>query len=379
MIDVIKLTQEIIRCPSVTPEDAGAQDVLIKPLRDMGFEIFDLPFDGNGSYPVKNFFARLGTGSPRLCYAGHTDVVPTGDKNAWTHPPFEAVIEDGIMYGRGTSDMKGGNTAFVAAISKFLDKHKDFKGSISVLITGDEEADAINGTIRVLEWMKDNNHVPDMCLVGESSNIKELGEQIKIGRRGSLSGTLTVTGKQGHVAYPEFADNPIPTLAKMANALSDYTFDEGSNHFPPTNLEISTIDVGNKAGNVIPSSGKLEFNVRFNTHWTMETLDQKIREILNTVAPDYDLTTGGNAHPFLTEPGEWTQTVSDVVEKHCNRIPELTTSGGTSDARFIANYCPVVEFGMTNETIHQVDENLKVSDLEKLVRIYTDIIEKVLK
>jgi len=227
--------------------------------------------------------------------------------------------------------------------------------------------------------MKDNNHIPDMCLVGESSNIKELGEQIKIGRRGSLSGSLTVTGKQGHVAYPDMADNPIRTLTKMASALSDHQFDNGTDHFPATNLEISTIDVGNTAGNVIPASGTLKFNVRFNTHWSMETLNQKIREILDDIAKNYTLETGGNALPFITEPGEWTKTVSDMVEKHCGRKPDLTTTGGTSDARFIANYCPVVEFGLTNETIHQVDENLKISDLETLVEIYADIITKTLK
>jgi len=378
MIDVITLTQSLIRCPSVTPEDAGAQDVLIKPLKEMGFEIFDLPFDGNGSYPVKNFFARRGKGAPHICYAGHADVVPAGDENAWTHPPFDAVIEDGIMYGRGTSDMKGGNAAFVAAISKFLETNKDFKGSISLLITGDEEADAVNGTVRVLEWMKENGHVPDMCIVGESSNIKELGEEIKIGRRGSLSGHLVVKGKQGHVAYPQFADNPLPRLAQMAVALSAYQFDEGTDHFPATNLEISSIDVGNKAGNVIPAEGRLDFNIRFNTYWTAESLDQKLREILNGVSRDYTLSTGGNAHPFITEPGEWTQTVADIVQRHTNRTPKLSTSGGTSDARFIAAYCPVVEFGLTNETIHQVDECLAIADLEKLVTIYSDILTKIL-
>ena len=374
LIDPITLTQSLIRCASVTPEDDGAQDVLVEPLKEMGFKIFDLPFEGNGSYPVKNFFARLGTGSPHICYAGHTDVVPAGNDEAWTHPPFGAVIDKDIMVGRGTSDMKGANAAFVAAISKFLQENKDFKGSISVLITGDEEADAINGTVRVLEWMKENNHVPDMCLVGESSNMKELGEEIKIGRRGSLSGMLTVQGKQGHVAYPGLADNPLPRLSAMAVALSSYEFDQGTEHFPATNLEISSIDVGNTAGNVIPAEGQLAFNIRFNTEWTNETLDQKLREILDGVDKNYDLKTGGNAHPFVTKTGIWTDTVSTVVQKHTGRMPKLSTSGGTSDARFIADYCPVVEFGLTNETIHQVDECLKISDLEKLVEIYTDII-----
>ena len=328
MINATTLTQDLIRCPSVTPEDAGAQDVLKTELKKLGFEIFDLPFEGNGSYPVKNFFARLGTQAPHICYAGHTDVVPTGDESLWTHPPFDAVIDGDIMYGRGTSDMKAANAAFVASVANFLEDNKDFKGSISLLITGDEEAEAINGTVRVLEWMKDNHHIPDVCLVGESSNIKELGEEIKIGRRGSLSGTLTVTGTQGHVAYPQFADNPLSRLAAMAMALSSYEFDQGTENFPPTNLEISTIDTGNTAGNVIPASGYLKFNIRFNTEWTMETLDQKIRDILDAVNPDYTLETGGNAHPFLTDNKEWCHLVQNVVHTHTGCTPKLTTGGG---------------------------------------------------
>lgn len=379
MIDVIKLTQDLIRCPSVTPKDAGAQDVLKKALINLGFTIHDLPFEGNDSYPVKNFFARLGTGSPHICYAGHTDVVPVGDESSWKHPPFDAVIENGIMYGRGTSDMKGGNAAFVASISKFLGNNKNFKGSISVLITGDEESDATNGTVRVLGWMKENNHIPDMCMVGESSNISILGEEIKVGRRGSLAGDLTVHGKQGHVAYPDLADNPIPKMAVMATALNSHKFDEGTKNFPPTNLEITSIDFDNKVRNVIPAEGKLEFNIRFNTTWTAETLDQKLRNILDDQNIEYSLTTRSGASPFLTEAGTWIEIVSSVVQKHTNRTPELSTKGGTSDARFISKYCPVVEFGLTNETIHQVDECLKITDLERLVDIYNDIISTALK
>ncbi len=369
------MTQDLVRCASVTPEDAGAQDILKKPLQDMGFEIFDLPFEGNnGNYPVKNFFARLGTGAPHFCYAGHTDVVPVGDEAAWSHPPFDAVIEDGMMYGRGTSDMKGASAAFVTALSKFLANNKNFKGSISLLITGDEEAEALNGTVRVLEWMRDNNHIPDVCIVGESSNIKELGEEIKIGRRGSLLGTLTARGKQGHVAYPQFADNPLPRLSAMVTALSTFEFDKGTKNFSATNLEITNIEVGNTASNVIPAEGHLKFNIRFNTQWTMETLDKKLREILDNVTTKYDLKTGGNAQPFLTEPGEFTDLVRNVVQKHTGKTAKLSTSGGTSDARFISQYCPVVEFGLTNETIHQVDECLKISNLEKLVDIYENIL-----
>jgi len=378
MIDVVDLTQNLIRCASVTPEDAGAQAVLIDPLKSMGFEIFDLPFEGRESYPVKNFFARLGAGTPHICYSGHTDVVPAGDDTAWRYPPFEAAIDNGVMYGRGTSDMKGANAAFVTAISKFLESHKDFKGSISVMITGDEEADAINGSQRILEWMKENNHIPDMCLVGESSNVKELGEEIKIGRRGAISGKLTVTGKQGHTAYQHLADNPLPRLAAMASALNDIEFDQGTEHFPPTNLELTTIDVGNKADNVIPAAGFLKFNVRFNTHWTTESLEQKIRDTLDTITKNYALEMEGNANPFITTPGPWTKNVFNIVKRHTNREPKLSTSGGTSDARFVAQYCPVVEFGLTNETIHQIDENLKIPDLHKLVEIYADIIENTI-
>ncbi|MCI5060662.1 MAG: succinyl-diaminopimelate desuccinylase [Alphaproteobacteria bacterium] len=378
-LDVVTLTQDLVRCPSITPEDAGAQEVLKKPLRDIGFEIFDLPFDGNGSYPVQNFFARLGSSSPHICYAGHTDVVPPGNEESWKHPPFDAVIEQGIMYGRGTSDMKGANAAFTVAVSEFLQSNPDFDGSISFLITGDEEAEAINGTVRALKWMKDNNHIPDMCLVGESASPTEIGQAIKIGRRGSLCGELTIYGTQGHTAYPDMADNPLPRLAKIADALSIYEFDQGTEHFPPTNLQITSIDVGNSARNVIPASGRSEFNIRFNTKWTMETLDQKLREIIEQITDDYTLTAGGNAHPFITQPGEWTNLVAANVKKHTNMAPTLSTSGGTSDARFVAPYCPVVEFGLTNESIHQVDEHLRIADLEKLVTIYRDILENTFK
>ncbi len=379
MIDAITLTQSLVRCASVTPKDSGAQNILKKELKNLGFEIHDLPFKGNGSYPVQNFFARLGTGSPHFCYAGHTDVVPAGNEESWTHPPFDAVIEDGIMYGRGTSDMKGGNAAFIAAISKFLSEHKDFNGSISVLITGDEEAEAINGTVRVLEWMNENNHIPDMCLVGEPSNIKELGEEIKIGRRGSLSGNFIAYGTQGHVAYPHLANNPIPKMMEMALGLSNHEFDKGNENFPPTNLEITSIDVGNKARNVTPAQIKLKFNVRFNTTWTGEKLTQKINGILDEHQEGgYEVSTWLGAEPFLTKTGTWTETVSKVVQTHTERTPKLSTSGGTSDARFISKYCPVVEFGLTNETIHQIDECLKISDLKKLVEIYADIIEGAL-
>ncbi len=378
--NVITLTQSLIRCQSVTPDDDGAQDVLKKPLKTMGFDIHDLPFEGNGgSYPVKNFFARLGDTGPHLCYNGHTDVVPVGDPDKWTHDPFGGEIVDGIMYGRGTSDMKAANAAFVIAVQEYLSEYGAPKGSISVAITGDEESEAINGTKRVLEWMEENGHVPDAALVGESSNVKEMGEEIKIGRRGSLHGFLTVHGTQGHVAYPHLADNPLPILAAALDKLSQHIFDKGSAFFPETNLQITTIDVGNTATNVIPSEGKAHFNIRFNDRWDAGKLEQDVRKVLDSVTGNYTLETSCGAESFLTKPGEWTGLVAKSVEKLCGRKPELSTKGGTSDARFFKDYCPVVEFGLTNETIHKVDENLRIDDLTLLVAVYKDILIEFFK
>lgn len=373
--DPILITQSLIRCKSVTPEDDGAQEVLKAPLRELGFKIFDLPFDGDGSYPVRNFFARLGHEGPHLCYGGHTDVVPAGDESTWTHPPFEGVIDGGKMYGRGTSDMKAANAAFVCAADEYIKEYGLPKGSISLLITGDEEADAVNGTVKVLNWMRENDHLPDAALVGESSNINRLGEEIKIGRRGSFQGTLSVSGKQGHVAYPDLAANPLPNLIKLCDVLSAYKFDGGTAHFPPTNLELTSIDVGNSARNVIPAGGRALFNIRFNDLWDPGSLDQKLREILDEQNISYDLKTSCSAQSFVTAPGDWTKMVSACVSDHTDLTPKLSTSGGTSDARFFAVHnIPVVEFGLTNATIHQVDEFLAVDDLTALVHIYKDIL-----
>jgi succinyl-diaminopimelate desuccinylase len=374
-LDVITLTQDLIRCPSVTPADEGAQDILIAPLKKLGFEIEKLRFEGNGgTYPVDNFFARLGSEGPHLCYNGHTDVVPVGDEAAWTHDPFGAEIVDGKMFGRGTSDMKAANAAFVVAVSEYIAEHGAPKGSISIAITGDEEAESINGTVRILEWMSENNHVPDVALVGESSNIDTLGEEIKIGRRGSYHGYLTVKGTQGHVAYPHMADNPLPKLSKALDILSTHVFDKGSAWFPETNLEITTIDVGNTATNVIPSEGKAHFNIRFSDRWSGETLDKEVRKLLDSVLDNYDLKAVYGAESFVTQPGEWTALVSEAIEAHTGLTPELSTKGGTSDARFFKDYCPVVEFGLTNRTIHKVDEHLAIADLQVLVKIYKDIL-----
>lgn len=367
MVDVVELTQALVRCPSVTPKDVGAQDVLIKILEPLGFTCTKLKFGD-----IDNLFARRGTSSPHFCFAGHTDVVPVGNEAAWTHPPFAADIVDGKVIGRGTSDMKGNIAAFVAAVSRFTSD----KGSISLLITGDEEGPAINGTTRVLDWMRDNNQLPDACLVGEPSNPQRLGEEIKIGRRGSLCGVLKVMGVQGHVAYPDLAQNPLPGLVKLLAALSTYRFDQGNFNFSATNLEISTIDVGNTVTNVIPSQGTAKFNVRFNDRWTAESVEAQIRDILDKESVPYTLETSSNAAPFLTSHIDpLVMLVSESVEKIAGRKPALTTHGGTSDARFIHKYCPVVEFGLTNKTIHMVDEFCTVDNLKTLQDIYYDILQ----
>ena len=374
MTNVVEILQELIKCPSVTPEDAGAQAYLAALLRDVGFECHHLPFGENPVIP--NLFARLGNGEPHLCYAGHTDVVPPGNVSAWTHGPFNPVIENGIMYGRGTSDMKGSVAAFTAATILYLEKHgRPKKGSISFLITGDEEGPATHGTIKVLEWMKDKGHVPSVCLVGEPTNPTHLGQEIKIGRRGSLSGFLSVTGKQGHVAYQHLADNPLPRLIKLLGALASHKFDEGTEFFPPTNLEITSIEVGNSASNVIPAQGKAIFNIRFNDLWTRKKIEGKLIEILDKVGAGYELELEGNAESFITKPGLWTGLVKQAVLDVTGKEPAYTTNGGTSDARFIINYCPVIECGGVNATVHQVNENAEISVLEGMVQIYVRVLE----
>lgn len=377
MIDqATAIAQKLVSFPSITPTDAGCQDYLKSLLTPLGFEIFDLSFEGRGgTYKVQNFFARKGTTGPHLCFAGHTDVVPPGDEAAWSVPPFSATIKDGKLIGRGASDMKGQIAAFVAALQEFIQTHPDHKGSISLLITGDEEKESLNGTERVLEWMAENDHIPDVCLVGEPSNPNFIGEEIKIGRRGSLSGVLTVHGVQGHVAYPDRASNPLPILIRLLDALQSAVYDKGSAYFQPTNLEITTIDVGNTATNVIPARGAAKFNVRYSDRWTKESLSEKIRQILDTVDTNYDLVLSHGAQGFLTSPGEWTALVASVIEKETGHKPALSTGGGTSDARFVAQYCPVVEFGMTNQSIHKIDEFCTLADLEKCTAIYHQILK----
>ncbi|MGQ0526606.1 MAG: succinyl-diaminopimelate desuccinylase [Alphaproteobacteria bacterium] len=370
--DVVTLAQNLVRCPSVTPEDAGAQAYLSGVLKKLGFECQNLPF-GN----VPNLFARLGTGHPHICFAGHTDVVPPGPENLWTHPPFEGVIKDRKLYGRGASDMKGGVAAFTAAIAAYLQEHgKPAKGSISLLITGDEEGVAVDGTVKVLQWMKDHGHVPDAAIVGEPTNPDELGQEIKVGRRGSMSCEIHVRGRQGHAAYPRLADNPLPRLVKLLGALTAHEFDKGSEFFQATNLEITSIDVGNPAKNVIPAAGRADFNIRFSDLWTNASIEKKIREILDSVKAPYELKiTSGNAESFLSTPGPLAELVKQAVKHVTGRTPALTTNGGTSDARFIQKYCPVVEVGAINATVHQVDEHARIDHLEGTMKIYKKILE----
>lgn len=371
MIDPVEITRALIRCPSTTPDDAGAQKMLRDILQDNGFLCTALSF---GSVP--NLFARLGTSAPFLCFAGHTDVVPPGDEKAWTYPPFEGAQSNGRLYGRGAVDMKGGIGCFVAALQAFLKKYGKPKGSIGLLITGDEEGPAVDGTVKVLEWMKDHGHSIDHCLVGEPSNPEKLGDEIKIGRRGSLTVRLSVKGKQGHVAYPHKADNPVPRLVRILDALLGAVLDRGSAHFQPSHIEITSIDVGNRVENMIPAQASAVFNVRFSDRWTGPALEAKLREIMDRASPDYTATFICGAESFVSPVGDFSRLVAQAVEDVTGRKPAASTKGGTSDARFIARYCPVVEFGLINATAHQVDECVEIDDLYVLTAVYGRILER---
>lgn len=373
-IDPVALTQDLIRCPSVTPADAGALDVLQKVMESMGFTCRRLVFGEAGTDPIDNLYARLGTASPNFCFAGHTDVVPVGDAAAWTTDPFGAEIINGKLYGRGTSDMKGAIAAFTAAVKSFLDRNGTPDGSISLLITGDEEGPSINGTRKVLDWMQANGEVIDACLVGEPTNPRVLGEMMKIGRRGSVTATLTAYGAQGHVAYPHLADNPLPRLTKALSMLADSPLDEGTAHFQPSTLAITTIDVGNPASNVIPAKGTARFNIRFNDLHTPKSLEAHISDVLEEVGGAWDLKMAVSGEAFLTPPGALVATVAGAVKAVTGREPELSTSGGTSDARFIKNVCPVVEFGLVGQTMHKVDEHVDVADIHTLAAIYDRVL-----
>jgi len=373
-IDPIDLAQALIRRPSVTPADAGALDILENALSGLGFDCTRLKFED-----VDNLFARYGTGAPHFCFAGHTDVVPEGDAASWSSPPYDAAVKDGVLWGRGAADMKGAIAAFAAGAARAIESGA-ITGSLSFLITGDEEGPAINGTRKVLDWMREQNIKIDHCLVGEPSNPDALGDMIKVGRRGSINCWLTVTGKQGHVAYPHRADNPIPALMRKLLHLSETPLDEGYERFDPSSLQVTDIHIGNPAHNVIPEKATARFNVRFNPNWTGVSIEKWLREQLDALAASlnatYELETIVSGEAFLTTDTAFLKLVADCAEEKTGRRPEFSTTGGTSDARFIKDYAPVAEFGLVGATMHQTDEHVAVADIKTLADIYEMILHR---
>ena len=376
--DPLVLSADLIRRPSVTPMDEGALDLLEKHLAPLGFDCHRLTFTEAGTLDVDNLYARLGSDGPNFCFAGHTDVVPPGNILDWTSDPFEPEIRDGRLYGRGAADMKCAIAAFISATSQILSTFGDkLPGSISLLITGDEEGPAKNGTAKVIEWLKEQGETLDACLVGEPTNVAHIGDTIKIGRRGSMNAKITVHGTQGHVAYPELANNPVPLLLSFLRNLDDHIFDRGTKHFPPTNLEITSIDVGNKITNLIPAKATAHLNIRFNNQHTGASLSNYLDSIGNQIGGknnkiDLDISISGEA--FLTPPGTLTEIVSSAITDSTGINPELSTTGGTSDARFIKDLCPVVELGLINETAHKADENAKIDDILAITNIYERVL-----
>src|SRR3954454_14759975 len=373
--DSLSITRDLVRCPSVTPADAGALGVLENILQAAGFETHRVTFSEPGTADIDNLYARIGTSAPHITFAGHTDVVPVGDEAAWSHGAFSGDVKDGFLYGRGAVDMKGGIACSVAAVLQYLADNggkprKDGQGSISFLITGDEEAISVNGTVKLLKWVAERGEKFDHCVLGEPSNVEVLGDCIKIGRRGSLNGTLCADGVQGHVAYPHRASNPVPDISRLIVAISDEPLDHGSAQFQASNLEFTSVDVGNTAGNVIPAQARAKFNIRFNDNHTQETLRALVEERLAKACGNrvraHIKWEYSNSNVFVTKTRPFTDLAVRALEEVTGRKPELSTSGGTSDARFIASYCPVIEFGLVGQTMHQVDERTPVSDLENL-------------
>ncbi|WP_342708388.1 succinyl-diaminopimelate desuccinylase [Bradyrhizobium sp. B124] len=385
MSDAVSITRDLVRCPSVTPADAGALGVLENLLKSAGFDVHRVTFSEPGTADIDNLYARIGSAAPHITFAGHTDVVPPGDEAAWTLGAFSGKVKDGYLYGRGAVDMKGGIACSVAAVLQYLGDHggkprEDGNGSISFLITGDEEDVSINGTVKLLKWCAERGEKFDHCVLGEPSNVEVLGDMIKIGRRGSQSGTLVVDGVQGHVAYPHRASNPVPDISRLIVALSDEPLDHGSAQFQASNLEFTTVDVGNTASNVIPGQARAKFNIRYNDNHTQESLRQLVDERLakacgNRIRAHIDWQPS-NSNVFVTQPGPFTDLAVAAIEEVTGRKPELSTSGGTSDARFISSYCPVIEFGLVGQTMHQIDERTPVADLEKLTRIYRGVLDR---
>ncbi len=369
----LELARALIRRPSVTPADAGALDVLEGALKPLGFRCTRLPFED-----IDNLYAEIGQGGPHFCFAGHTDVVPPGDESDWTSAPFDATVKDGKLWGRGASDMKGAIAAFASAAARAV-KSGAVKGKLSLLITGDEEGKGVNGTVRMLEWLRDQRITIDHCLVGEPSNPGAMGDMIKVGRRGSINCWLTVTGKQGHVAYPHRAKNPIPALMRKLLHLSETPLDDGYDRFQPSSLQVTDIHIGNPAHNVIPGKASARFNIRFNPNWTGASIQDWLKNQLDPLAAELDATytldcvISGEA--FLTTDTKFLNLLSGCVEEKTGRKPEYSTSGGTSDARFIKDYAPVAEFGLVGATMHQTDEHVAIGDIELLADIYEAVIE----
>jgi len=382
--DPIALAQALIQCPSVTPADAGALGVLADALGQIGFACHRLPFQTPNTPDVENLYARLGNGGQNFCFAGHTDVVPVGDADDWSRDPFSGEIVDGALHGRGAADMKSAIAAFTVAVERLIERHGapeswNTPGSISLLITGDEEGPAINGTRRVLEWLSERGETLDACIVGEPTNPDALGDMIKIGRRGSTTGDVVVRGTQGHTAYPHLANNPVHHLVRMLSALTAEPLDSGTEHFQPSTLQITTVDVGNPANNVVPAKAHATFNIRFNDLHSSDSLDAWVRQTFNAALGDtdagYELSFRVTGEAFLTPPGPLSEAISTAVAGVTGRRPELSTTGGTSDARFIKAYCPVAEFGLVGQTMHKVDEHVATDDIVKLTEIYLSVLE----
>jgi len=375
-LDPVEFTADLIRCPSITPSEGGALDLLQHTLEGLGFKCYRLPFSDVDTPDVDNLYARYGKATPNFCFAGHTDVVPTGPVEEWSANPFHAEVKDDVIIGRGAADMKGAIAAFVSAAQRFIDAGA-FDGSISFLITGDEEGPAINGTRKMLNWLDENQEKLDICVVGEPTNPMELGEMAKIGRRGSMNMILNVRGTQGHVAYPHLANNAAHRLVAMLDALISEPLDDGNAHFQASSLQITSIDIGNPTENVIPGEAEARFNIRFNDIHTSESLATWVRNKLDGAAngTDYDLKVRVSGESFVFPPGELSNLISDACEKVVGRRPELSTTGGTSDARFIKNHCPVAEFGLISQTMHKVDERTRIDDIQNLSEIYLAMLE----
>jgi succinyl-diaminopimelate desuccinylase len=370
LADPLPLAAALIRCPSVTPEDAGAQTVLADALTRLGFACTELTYGR-----VRNLYARIGTGRPALCFAGHTDVVPAGNA-AWSADPFAAEVRDGVLYGRGATDMKGNIAAFVAALAAWLDRHGGIPPvAVSLLITGDEEGEAVDGTVKVLEWMAERQEIPGFCLVGEPTSVATLGDLVKIGRRGSMSARLVVEGTQGHSAYPQRADNPVHRLVRVLHALTEQPLDAGTDWFEPSTLQVTSVDVGNPATNVIPARAEAKWNIRFNDRHTAASLEAWMRRIIAAAAPRHTVNFSCSGEAFLTTPGPEVEKLVAAIAGATGVTPKLDTGGGTSDARFIARYCPVAEFGLVGTSMHQADERVPVAELRALARVYGGVLD----